>query len=279
MTWSILHENCEHQIEDGVIKRCESNPEETTLVDEHGLTPLHLLCFSNPSIKALSSLLETNAKVLLQQDIHGDTPLHIALRNDQVNKDAIVMMINAFPNILSISNKEGLMPLHVCCRYCSNRSDIIDFIARSYPKACMVHIKHGNLVKSNRRIDHHHHYHHQSYMNIQTSTKQQEPKQNQDHTKQQPKHFIADMNVHSQKSNIDIKFHQYDSQIRDGSYPLHIALSNGASTDVIKILIDVGGDDVLRMKNKFDKIPIDVAQELNYGEHTLQLLRGGISLK
>jgi hypothetical protein len=70
-----------------------------------------------------------------------DTPLHIALRNDQVNKDAIVMMINAFPNILSISNKEGLMPLHICCRYCSNRSDIIDFIARSYPKACMIHIK------------------------------------------------------------------------------------------------------------------------------------------
>ncbi len=74
MTWSTLHENCEHQVEDGIIKaRCQSNPEETTLVDEHGLTPLHLLLFSNknPSVKALESLLDANSFVLLRKDQHG----------------------------------------------------------------------------------------------------------------------------------------------------------------------------------------------------------------
>jgi hypothetical protein len=70
-----------------------------------------------------------------------DTPLHIALRNSQVNIDAITLMINSCPNILSISNKEGLMPLHIACRHCPNRSAIIELIAKSYPRACICHIK------------------------------------------------------------------------------------------------------------------------------------------
>ncbi len=71
MTWTLLHEDCERQVEDAVVTRCRSHPEETNLVDEHGLTPLHLLCFSNPSIKALSSLLKANPEVLLKKDRHG----------------------------------------------------------------------------------------------------------------------------------------------------------------------------------------------------------------
>ena len=71
MTWTLLHEDCEHQGANAVAQRCQSHPEETNSVDEHGLTPLHLLCFSNPSKEALSTLLETNTNVLLTKDQHG----------------------------------------------------------------------------------------------------------------------------------------------------------------------------------------------------------------
>ena len=76
-----------------------------------------------------------------------DTPLHIALRNNDVNKAAIEMMIKSCPDSLSISNKEGLLPLHISCRYCPTRSDIIELIAKSHPIACFAQAsKHGALV-------------------------------------------------------------------------------------------------------------------------------------
>lgn len=81
---------------------------------------------------------------------------------------------------------------------------------------------------------------------------------------------------------IDLQFHEYDNQIRDGSYPLHIALSNNANVDVITILLraaslaslnDIdsnGGDDgkkvVLQLKNKFGQIPMDIAKDRGYDE-------------
>ena len=46
MTWIILHEYYVRQVEDRVVTRCRSNSQETDLVDEHGLTPLHFqICF------------------------------------------------------------------------------------------------------------------------------------------------------------------------------------------------------------------------------------------
>jgi hypothetical protein len=73
--------------------------------------------------------------------LQTDTPIHIALRNKEIDIEIIERMIETCPTILSTSNKEGLLPLHVSCRYCFNRSDIIELVASSYPKACFVHIK------------------------------------------------------------------------------------------------------------------------------------------
>lgn len=70
-----------------------------------------------------------------------DLPLHVALRNNRVSKDAIKMMVRSCPESLSVPNKEGLMPLHICCRYCSQRSDLVELIAQANPKACHTHIK------------------------------------------------------------------------------------------------------------------------------------------
>ena len=103
----------------------------------------------------------------------------------------------------------------------------------------------------------------------------------QDVKREHPEHFIADAKILStQPSNVDLKFHQYDKQVRDGAYPLHIALSKKAPLDVIKILVEIGSSygkcvtakDILMTKNKFGKIPMEVAQDYNYEESTLLLL-------
>ncbi len=100
--------------------------------------------------------------------------------------------------------------------------------------------------------------------------------------KKHPEHFIADARILStQKNNIDLKFHQYDEQVRDGAYPLHIALSTKAPVDVIKMLVEVGcsscasAKDILKTKNKFGKIPMELAKDFNYEESTILLLNPG----
>ncbi len=88
---------------------------------------------------------------------------------------------------------------------------------------------------------------------------------------------------------IDLQFHEYDNQIRDGSYPLHMALSNNANVDVITILLKVassaslndihsyGGVDgkkvVLQLKNKFGQIPMDIAKNRGYEEAVVTSLK------
>jgi ankyrin repeat protein len=85
---------------------------------------------------------------------------------------------------------------------------------------------------------------------------------------------------------IDLQFHEYDNQIRDGSYPLHIALSNSANLDVITILLKAassvndihsyGGDGkkvVLQLTNKFGQIPMDIAKDKRYDEALITSLK------
>lgn len=74
-------------------------------------------------------------------------------------------------------------------------------------------------------------------------------------------HFIADTNVHHQQRTIDLQFHEYDAQIRDGSYPLHMAVFNNAPFEVLCLLVNIGGRETLAFKNKFGKTPYQLMQE------------------
>lgn len=80
MTWSILHEYCENpkllNNDRNIITRCQTHPEETAFVDEHGFTPFHLFCFvssktSTVSMKVVQCLLDVNDNVLTTKDLHG----------------------------------------------------------------------------------------------------------------------------------------------------------------------------------------------------------------
>jgi ankyrin repeat protein len=60
------------------------------------------------------------------------------------------------------------------------------------------------------------------------------------------------------KSSIDLRFDADNRQMRDGAYPLHMAVSSGAPLGVIEMLIKEA-DDVLLMTNKYGETPLHLA--------------------
>ena len=85
-------------------------------------------------------------------------------------------------------------------------------------------------------------------------------------------HFIADLSLRSAKSYTDFCFDENVTEIRDGAYPLHIALSQSAPLEVVSILV-LKAPSVLNMKNKCGKIPLDVAIESQSSKDIINFLK------
>lgn len=60
------------------------------------------------------------------------------------------------------------------------------------------------------------------------------------------------------KHSVDLRFDYTNGQIRDGAYPLHMAVSSGAPVGVVEMLIK-DADDVLLMSNKYGETPLHLA--------------------
>ena len=84
-------------------------------------------------------------------------------------------------------------------------------------------------------------------------------------------HFIADFSLRSAKSYSDIYFNEHAVEIRDGAYPLHIALSHAAPFEVIRVLV-LKAPGVLNLKNKIGQVPLDIAEEGHYSKEVIKFL-------
>ena len=80
MTWTKLHDACEHLDSKCIVERCKTNSNEPLEVDDHGSTPLHILAWGNPKIELLEAMILCCPASLLvtDKDLHGDTSLHVA---------------------------------------------------------------------------------------------------------------------------------------------------------------------------------------------------------
>lgn len=248
MTYTQLHDTCSRHDTHGVISRCRSNPEEIVELDDHGLTPLHTLFhISNPSSDAIACILRANSQVLVMRDTHGDTPLHWALKWNDINFSIIDMLVSSSANTLSIPNNAGALPLHTACRFCSGRIDIIRLLVNKYPPALRRHVKLGSLVKR------------KSPRNVDTLT-----------FRKPSDHVVLD--PAAKHSNIfELTYLENGTQLRDGSYPIHIALHERAPFEVVQLLLS-SYPESLNLRDKFDKKPIDIAIDKSYGDDMLSLL-------
>jgi hypothetical protein len=74
-------------------------------------------------------------------------------------------------------------------------------------------------------------------------------------------------------SSIELQFETFRRQIRDGAYPLHMALAAGAPLRIIHLLVRECPE-VLELANKFGAIPLHVALERRAGDDVVDdLLR------
>ena len=141
MTWTELHDACEHQDAERIIRVAKQHGEEVLEVDEHGWTPLHVLCWSSPSVEAIEALLAACPQAASDVDSMGNTPLHVACSRPGTDKHLVQVLLNACPTTASMVNHEGLMPLHMACRHATDNARVIGLLIESYPYALRTHIK------------------------------------------------------------------------------------------------------------------------------------------
>ena len=60
------------------------------------------------------------------------TPLHVALRYDRTPIETVQLLVSAYPPCLSISSKNGYLPLHVAARF-SSSVEVICYLLAAYP--------------------------------------------------------------------------------------------------------------------------------------------------
>mmetsp|Transcript_30057 Transcript_30057/g.49666 ORF Transcript_30057/g.49666 Transcript_30057/m.49666 type:complete len:347 (-) Transcript_30057:200-1240(-) len=230
MTWTVLHDACEHQDAETVLARTKVNADEAYCRDAHDSTPLHIACWSNPPLEVVRVLIEAYPHALRTKDVHGDTPLHIAVSNPVTSIELVQILVEACPQAASIANREGLMPLHAACRYSPSNEETICLLLETHQPAAKARIKMGDLVP--RRTPH-------------TEFDLKDP----------DFEGAADR---SSFGSIDLRFEALGVQTRDGTYPLHMAVSNHAPLRVLDMLIN-SAPDVVHLTNKFGEAPLHLA--------------------
>ena len=104
-------------------------------------------------MEVVRALLDAHPKGLLMKDVHGDTPLHIAVSNPLTSFELARTLVEACPEALGIANREGLMPLHAACRYSPMHDETISLLVESYAPAATVRIR---VSKGDEHLANHH---------------------------------------------------------------------------------------------------------------------------
>jgi len=283
MTWTELHDACVHGDLPHVIQLARQHSEQANKVDDHGLTPLHILILEDPcsSIEAVKALLQAFPMVVLETDVHGDTPLHLAAACPTASKELVKLLMEANPTVVSQKNCEGLMPLHVACRHASQNEAVIDLLVRAFPSALLVNIKVGyitewccgtvdllllcpiesppslTLLLRNTLL---------LQMGNPAPRKGKKLHSEQRHDLVNP---AAGMGA---KSSIDYRFDcSVQHQIRDGAYPVHMAVESNGSLKVIDMLVKDAGE-VVAKTNKYGETALHIALRSSASPAVIALL-------
>jgi ankyrin repeat protein len=141
MTWTILHEACQYERTKEVLQRSDLHSEEAIMTDDHGWTPLHIACWSNPPASVVQALVHANPSGAKEKDVHGNTPLHIASSNPESSVEVVELMLNANPSSIVMKNMEGMMPLHQACRFASQNEALVRSLIEADPTALRTRTK------------------------------------------------------------------------------------------------------------------------------------------
>jgi ankyrin repeat protein len=242
MTWTKLQDAAEHQDATGVIKRVHKNSDEAVFVDDHASTPLHTLCWGNPNLDAVHELIRAFPQAVTDQDILGNTPLHVAAGYPGTSAALIQLLLKTEPTATSIVNHEGLMPLHMACRYAPKNEEVILLLLEQFPYAARHQIKMGEPAPRNA---------------------------SDFTTRKEGDHAVTDAAARAAMDAVQLRFDAFrEGEKRDGAYPIHMAIAAGASKRIIEALI-LEADDVTHMTNKYGETPLHIAVATRTKEYDL----------
>ena len=234
MVSSTLHEACSCKDSAAILRLLETNNsdnpsaanDDAYQTDDHGATPLHLLCCLNTSLPpektALKALVAANHMAVSDKDSSDDTPLHLLCRRaDCLDRETVGILVEANPQALCIVDKNGYVPLHVACECPTINREVLALLIKTNPYALLHHAKIGDCEAME-----------ESTSDIHNSVN-------------------ASFDAHPRPD------HELFNH-RDGAYPLHIAISHGAPFNIIEMLTS-NGPEVLELSNKFGQTPLCVA--------------------
>ena len=159
MTWTRLHDACQHHKAIMVEQLALTCAEEALMTDDHGSIPLHVACAGHPPLSVIQALLKARPTSVCQQDVDGNTPLHIAASQPNMSADVIRALLESCPASAFVKNKEGLMPLHMACRYAPKNDGVLECLMEAYPEALECRTKVNRMCDTgdsiNRDIDAH----------------------------------------------------------------------------------------------------------------------------
>jgi hypothetical protein len=148
MTWTRLHDACQHHNNKMIVKLARCFAEEAVMVDDHGSTPLHIACWGNPPMEVVQALLQACPEAATDKDVHGNTPLHVAASYPETSPAIARAFLDVYPAAASITNKEGLTPLHMACRFAPKNELFIALLIYAYPFALRHRTKVSSIEKS-----------------------------------------------------------------------------------------------------------------------------------
>jgi ankyrin repeat protein len=118
----------------------------------NGQLPLHIVCsVKSPSKEsevqdALRVLVWRAPETVARQDVNGETPFHLLMRNRCCSKSLVKIFCDASADALRIrDNLEGMTPLHIFCklRYPTDHLDIMGLLVNDCPATLSMQDNHG----------------------------------------------------------------------------------------------------------------------------------------
>ena len=154
MTWTRLHDACQRQDSQLVVKLLSSPSSsmmlgqehysecpvasEALMHDEHNSTPLHIAAWGGVTPNhVIQALIDACPQAVTDKDILGNTPIHVAASHPKTNSVVMKALLDASAAMkgASITNKEGLTPLHMACRHAPSNEHVIGLLIEAYPEA------------------------------------------------------------------------------------------------------------------------------------------------
>jgi hypothetical protein len=178
MTWTVLHDAAVHLDTQHLLDLAQHDDAgQAWQVDDHGWNALAIFVGQlghlrqpeqfPPALAAVQALLQASPQSISDVDLHGNTPLHLLVaslvsssgvsdgtndENEQISRTVFAvnildLFLEACPLALSMKNLEGLMPLHMACRFYQASSNdvtaaqVISLLIQAYPYALLSPIK------------------------------------------------------------------------------------------------------------------------------------------